>query len=177
MMWWWVKPVRLLSCEVSVRFSQQVPCGVWECLFSDSIMSSTRSLPGAADLSVEIAADRPTSFVGKTTVTSVITESDYTRAAVSEETTGLESGRWGVESPALSRRRTRCQREVWGEETVAKANRSCAVHEWVCVMWWLVRQVETFVSQGDVRGVSRQTQHLHLKLLSLQFNSTFNSLI
>lgn len=48
MMWWWVKPVRLLSCEVSVRFSQQVPCGVWECLFSDSIMSSVRSLPGDA---------------------------------------------------------------------------------------------------------------------------------
>lgn len=74
--------MRLLSCEVSVRFSQQVPCGVWECLFSDSIMFSARSLPGAANLRVEIVPDRQTSFVGKTTVMSVITDSDYTRAAV-----------------------------------------------------------------------------------------------
>lgn len=74
--------MRLLSCEVSVRFSQQVPCGVWECLFSDSIMSSARSLPAVANLRVEIVSDMQTSFVGKTTVTSVITESDYTRAAV-----------------------------------------------------------------------------------------------
>lgn len=74
--------MRLLSCEVSVRFSQQVPCGVWECLFSDSIMSSAHSLPGAANLRVEIVPDRQTSFVGKTTVMSVITESDYSRAAV-----------------------------------------------------------------------------------------------
>lgn len=74
--------MRLLSCEVSVRFSQQVPCGVWECLFSDSIMSSAHCLPGAANLRVEIAPDRQTSFVGKTTVVSVITESDYARAAV-----------------------------------------------------------------------------------------------
>lgn len=73
--------MRLLSCEVSVVFSQQVPCGVWECLFSGSIMSSAHSLPGAANLRVEIAPDRQTSFVRKTTVMSVITESDYTSAA------------------------------------------------------------------------------------------------
>lgn len=74
--------MRLLSCEVSVIFSQQVPCGVWECLFSGSIMSSAHSLPGAENLRVEIVPDRQTFFVRKTTVTSVITESNYTRAAV-----------------------------------------------------------------------------------------------
>lgn len=72
--------MRLLSCEVSVRFSQQVPCGVWECLFSDCIMSILCRLPGAANLRVEIEPDRQTSFVGNTTVISVITESDYSRA-------------------------------------------------------------------------------------------------
>lgn len=81
MMWWWVKPVRLLSCEVSVIFSQQVPCGVWECLFSGSIMSSAHSLPGAGNLRVEIVPDEQTSFVRKTAVTSVITESDYSGPA------------------------------------------------------------------------------------------------
>lgn len=81
MMGQWVKPVRLLSCEVSVIFSQRVPCGVWECLFSDSIMSSAHSLPGAANLRVEIVPDRQTSFVRKTTATSAITESDYTGTA------------------------------------------------------------------------------------------------
>lgn len=81
MMWWWVKPVRLLSCEVSVIFSQQVPCGVWECLFSGSIMSTAHSLPGAGNLRVEIAPDEQTSFVRKTAVTSVITESDYSGQA------------------------------------------------------------------------------------------------
>lgn len=45
-------------------------------------MSSARSLPGAANLRVEIVPDRQTSFVRKTTVTAVITESYYTRAAV-----------------------------------------------------------------------------------------------
>lgn len=70
----------LLSCEVSVRFSQQVPCGVWEYLFFDCIMSSAHSLPGAANPRVEIVPDRQTSFVGKTTVMSVITGSDYSRA-------------------------------------------------------------------------------------------------
>lgn len=73
--------MRLLSCEVSVIFSQQVPCGVWECLFSDSIMSSAHSLPEVANLRVEIVPDRQTSFVRKTTATSAITESDYTGTA------------------------------------------------------------------------------------------------
>lgn len=73
--------MRLLSCEVSVIFSRQVPCGVWECLFSGSIMSTAHSLPGAENLRVEIVPDTQTSFVRKTAVTSVITESDYTRTA------------------------------------------------------------------------------------------------
>lgn len=91
MMWWWVKPVRLLSCEVSVIFSQQVPCGVWECLFSGSIMSSAHSLPGAGNLRVEIVPDKQTSFVRKTAVMSVITESDYSGpAALRINTTGLD---------------------------------------------------------------------------------------
>lgn len=43
-------------------------------------MSSTQSLPGSANLRVEIVPDRQTSFVRKTTVMSVITECDYSRA-------------------------------------------------------------------------------------------------
>lgn len=84
-MWWWVKPVRLLSCEVSVIFSQQVPCGVWECLFSGSIMSTVHSLPGAENLRVEIVPDILCQGKKKA-VTSVITESDYTRASSSWNT-------------------------------------------------------------------------------------------
>lgn len=71
-------------------------------------LCTVRSLPGDANLRVEIVPDGPTSFVGATTVKSVITDSDYTSAAVLRQPAALTQADDGSsQGDAVSRRSRR----------------------------------------------------------------------